>query len=325
MKKNKKVYIYGLCNVYYDSFYIQGLREIFHDIEFNISRFPNFVQVTFAVILLQNGFETKIIIDSRDTNEIDLLSFNWCNKYGKVNYNYATIPVDPLKKVIAVGPSFGIKIWSFSKKMYFALTNLIKYRSKISNNREFIANYWRQYKRMPIKLYHPKKSSYANVFFIGSIWKNEKITNNFRALFIESCLKNKEIKFIGGFAPRNDGNNLGLESLVYCKKIALKEYLPSIQNSAFAFNTPAVLSCHGWKLAEFLALGKAIISTEHKNVMPALLKDNVHLLYVADAEDIKMKIAILLSDSDLKSRLEKNSRSYFEEHLAPSVIVSKLL
>lgn len=323
--KNNKVYIYGLCNVYYDSFYIQGLSETFSDIEFNISKFPNFVQGTFAVILVQNGFETKIIIDSRDTNKIDSLTLNWCDKYGKVNYNYATLPLDSSNKIVALGPSFGIKIWSFSKTLYFAISNLIKYKSKISNIREFVANYWRQYKRMPLRLYYPKESSHSNVFFISSIWKDEKETNNFRALFIESCSKNKKIKFSGGFAPRNDGNNLGLDSLVYYNKTVLKKYLLRIQNSAFAFNTPAVLSCHGWKLAEFLALGKAIISTPHKNLMPALLKDDVHLLYVSDADDIEMKIEILLSDSDLKSKLEKNSRAYFEEYLAPVVVINKFL
>ena len=47
----KKVFIYGLCNVYYDSFYIQGLREIFQNIEFNIKKFPNFNCGTFAIII----------------------------------------------------------------------------------------------------------------------------------------------------------------------------------------------------------------------------------------------------------------------------------
>lgn len=325
MMKNTKVYIYGLCNVYYDSFYIQGLNQIFSDIEFNVSKFPNFVQGTFAIILTENGHETKIIIDSRDTNEIDFMAFNWCDKYGKVNYNFTTLPLDSLHKVIAIGPSFGIKIWNMIETIYFALFNLIKFNPKITNKREFVANYWRQYKRLPLKSYFPNKSTNESVFFISSIWKKEKETNDFRAIFIQACLNNKNVDFEGGFAPRKDGNNCGFDSLLYSSKINLKQYLFNIKKSVFVFNTPAVLSCHGWKLAEFLALGKAIISTPHKNKMSELLEDNVHLVYVRNSDDIEKKIRMIVSDLDFKRKLEINSRDYFIRNLDPKVIINKLL
>jgi glycosyltransferase involved in cell wall biosynthesis len=99
----------------------------------------------------------------------------------------------------------------------------------------------------------------------------------------------------------------------------------NIKKSVFVFNTPAVLSCHGWKLAEFLALGKAIISTPHKNKMSELLEDDVHLVYVINSDDIEKKIRMIMSDLDFKRKLEINSRDYFIRNLDPKVIINKLL
>lgn len=323
--KKTKVYIYGLCNVYYDSYYILGLKEIFHEIEFNVSKFPDFQQGTFACVVCENGNETKIIIDSRDSNEIDIVSLNWCDKYGKVNLNLSTIPSDLKDKIIAIGPSFGIKIWSFTTTIYLSIINFFRFKKNIIDRRDFLANYWRQYKRKPLTDYFPKNNTKRDVFFIGTIWSKEKSTNNFRALFIKSCLMNERINFEGGFAPRNDRNNMGFDDLVYPNRLQLKAYLSKTKDSAFVFNTPAVLSCHGWKLAEFLAMGKAIISTPHVNILPELLIDNYHVLYASNTFEINEKIKLLLDDNTLKTYLQINSRDYFEKNLKPSVVISKLL
>lgn len=322
----RKVFIYGLCNVYYDSFYIQGLREVFQNIEFNVTKFPNFNYGTFAIIIIDGERENKIVIDSRDSTQFDLKALNWCDKYGKVNYNEKTMfSFENRNKIIAIGPSFGIKIWDFFNTLRFGFSNYFKFKSKILNKREFIANYWRQYRRVSIENYNPSKSMDNQVFFISTIWKNESLTNNFRASFILACRGNNNLKFFGGFAPRNDGNNLGFDSLVYPKKIALPSYISKIKKSSFVFNTPAVLSCHGWKLAEFLALGKAILSTSHKNSMPEILKDYIHIAYVESQEDIEIMINKMITDVNFKKELEVNSRDYFERNLAPKVIINKLL
>lgn len=322
----KKVFIYGLCNVFYDSYYILGIKEIFPKIEFNILKFPNFNQGIFAFIISEGKLEKKIVIDSRDSNQIDLDAFYWCDKYGKVNYNKETISLlENNNKIVAIGPSFGIKIWDIFETIWFGISNLFRFNSKIINKREFIANYWRQYKRLKLENYKPVKSNSKEVFFISSIWEKEISTNNFRASFITACKRNKNLKFVGGFAPRKDGENFGFDSLVFPKRIPLSSYLSKIKKSAFVFNTPAVLSCHGWKLAEFLALGKAIICSPHKNIMPEMLEENIHVVYVESVEDIEKQIKKLITNLDFKNKLEINCRDYFERNLAPKVVIKKLL
>lgn len=178
---------------------------------------------------------------------------------------------------------------------------------------------------MPLACYQYTSAMEKFVFFTGSIWKNEAVTNEARAAFITACRKNMSIVFEGGFAPRNDGNGMGFGDLILSKRYQLKEYFVKIKQSAVAFNTPAVLSCHGWKLAEFLALGKAIITTQHINDLPADLEDNVHVVYVDSLEKIEEKMTLILRNVTFKRNLEKNAKNYFDTYLTPKVVVQRLL
>lgn len=320
-----KVYIYGLCDVFYDGYYIQGIKEIYKDVEFNISKFPDFPEETFAFIIEGKNYSRKIIIDSKDSGQIDLISLEWCDVYGKVNYNTNSLPVADQDKIVAIGPSFGIKIWNLFETLYYGTLNFIRFKNAIVNKRGFAANYWRQYKRFRLKKYHLTQSSNNEVFFLNSIWKKENETNNNRALFIETCKNNKNVNFEGGFVSRSNGDNLGFDALIYSQIIPLKTYLKKLKNSAFVFNTPAVLSCHGWKLAEFLALGKAIISTSHYNKLPADLINEKHLLYAQSGDEINKAIEKLTTDISFKRKLEFESRNYFETYLAPQKVIKRLL
>lgn len=318
------VYIYGLCDVHYDGYYIQGIKKVYGNYRFNISRFPKLRQGNFAFIIENEFYSRRIVIDSTDKTDIDKGLLEWCDIYGKINYNESNLPSTGIEKIIPIGPSFGVKIWNLWQTSFHMIFNFFRFRKAIINKREFFANYWRQYKRFSLKDYKPLKSSNDQVFQMNSIWKEEKKTNSYRALFIEICREFKEITFEGGFAARVNGDNLGYDSFVYSEKIPLKTYLKKIKNSMVVFNTPAVLSCHGWKLAEFLALGKAIISTNHYNVLPAALKDNEHLMYAEDSKSIKDAIQKLITDPEFKIKLELKARDYFDEHLAPQSVIEKL-
>lgn len=319
-----RVYIYGLCNVFYDGYYIQGIKEVFNNYEFNIDKFPVLNSGVFAFIVeYENGIK-KVVIDSKDSTKIDLEAFKWCDVYGKVNYCNETLRGFN-KKIIAIGPSFGIKIWTLTQTFYYLVFNLIKFRNRILNKKEYAANYWRQYKRLRLKMYDYTNSSTNEVFFMNSIWKNENVTNKNRALFMESCKKNADILFEGGFAARNNGDNLGFDDKIYSKKIPLTLYIEKTKRSALVFNTPAVLNCHGWKLAEFLSLGKAIISTSHHNELPKELENNKHLIYANNQQEIEEAIDMLIKDQKIKKRLEFESRNYFDDHLAPDKVIQKLI
>ena len=51
------------------------------------------------------------------------------------------------------------------------------------------------------------------------------------------------------------------KDFIYENRLSMDEYIKKTKESVLVFNTPSVCECHGWKLAEYLCMGKAIIST----------------------------------------------------------------
>jgi glycosyltransferase involved in cell wall biosynthesis len=105
----------------------------------------------------------------------------------------------------------------------------------------------------------------------------------------------------------------------------MQEYLVNIGRSAVAFNNPAVHGCLGWKLGEFLALGKAIISLPLERALPAPLEHGVHL-HVVDGspESLDDALARIRTDHVYRRGLESNARRWYDEHLAPPRVAQRL-
>ncbi|NJY63602.1 glycosyltransferase [Salinimicrobium sp. CDJ15-81-2] len=323
-----KVIIYASTDVFYYSFYIKGLSDVFgkKSVKFSVKDFPAFPDRTFAVVIKDGQEEKKIIIDAFDSPRLSKIAMEWCDVYGKVNYHKQRVSGCNQKKVIPIGPGFGIKIWNIFETVSKAFSNYQLARKQLNDKRNFFANYWRQFRRLPLYEYcktHKVKKNY--VFFISSIWQKEKETNMYRSQFIEACLELKKVNFEGGFAPRSDGLTFGYETIV-TKRINLEEYIESLRKSVIVFNTPAVEKCHGWKLGEYLAMGKAILSTEHINELPSPLVHKKHIHYVQpDKTQIKEQIVTLISNEEYCNKLEENARSYFRKYLEPQAVIQNIL
>ena len=99
-----------------------------------------------------------------------------------------------------------------------------------------------------------------------------------------------------------------------------------MRKSAVVFNTPAVQNCHGWKLAEYLAVGKTIITTSFENILPQPLIHREHIHYVSpEKEEMKEALEEIMNDLAYRRKLETQSREYFQSYLMPLVVVEKLL
>ena len=95
-------------------------------------------------------------------------------------------------------------------------------------------------------------------------------------------------------------------------------WLQKTQQSALVFNTPAFWDCHGWKLGEYLALGKAIISTPLSNDLPVPLTHGVNIHFVEDDIDsMRAAIQYIIGNPDYKERLEQGASAYWASYGTP--------
>ncbi|WP_282786592.1 hypothetical protein [Flavobacterium croceum] len=324
-----KIYIYALLDVYYDAYYIQGLKEYFgvKKVYFNTSKFPKFNQDVCAILVEYPTYSYKIAIDSRDNSDIRPELEQWCDVYGVVNVQYSDLA--RYSKVISIGPSFGIKTASTLALYCKAFCNVLRFFNHIPHKKRYVSNFIAQSKRNYLhEYYKPIKAQKKYLFFTASLWKNEPETNAYRANFIRACKALHRFTFEGGFVPRSNGDNLGYDDLLASQKIfSLKEYTLKIKQSMVVFNTPAVLQCHGWKLGEFLAMGKAIISTKFYNEMPAPFINNEHYveLQTNTSEEIQKVLLGLKENPDKLIKLETNAFHYFQKYLTPVKVIQRIV
>jgi hypothetical protein len=316
-------------NPYYCSFYLHGIGD-HGPMRYSTRDFEDLLPCTGDPVGLppRISYELASIIDGRrifiatsDHTAINERAVAWADVYGQVN-------LDPGEsgRIVPVGPSFGVRSWGVAGTMAHFIRTYAKGKVTIGIRRH-ASLYRKQWHRAPLSAYIPQHSDSDYVFFAAWPWTRHPDVNPPRARFIEACQSTPGLEFEGGFVPRWRHDHIpGLEGLAAPKRYSLTEYLEKVKRSAFVYNTPAVHQCLGWKLGEFLALGKAIISLPLTRRMPAPVEHGVHAHFV-DGSDGSLRHAIeyLRGDLRYRKRLEDGAREYWEAHLTPARVIERLL
>ena len=80
------------------------------------------------------------------------------------------------------------------------------------------------------------------------------------------------------------------------------------------------------KLGEYLALGKAIISTPVPWQLPANLEHGTHIHIVDGSEEsMKEAIELIVCEPTYRLHLEANARAYFDAISSPRAIIQSLV
>lgn len=275
------------------------------------------------------GKITRYCIDTSDSNTTLYLSFyNWCDVYGKVNFNKANHGA--YKKIVPIAPNFAIKLWEKPKALYLSFINYIKSRERIPFS---FRNFWRIYAATLLRdggYFNPPiidddiLSENKKIFFMSRWWKGQDECNKHRTNFIHSCHSIKHIAFEGGLIP-DDGRCAKDVEFLAQRKYSYQEYIKKTAESLVVFNTPAYHLCHGWKLPEFLWLGKAIISTPFVNELPIPMIHGKNIWFVNNEQDIHDALTSLLNNPALRKKLENGAKEYWQNHCQPAQALKRFI
>lgn len=328
-----QVKINPLNNITYSSFYIYALLEVlgrnsvrFDGKPFQALSIPSQKSKGLLFTLKETGLpEKKYYICGKDSFQILEEIYEWCDVYASVNANFAKTP--GRSKLVSLAPSFGIKVWNTGGTVVNALSNAVYYHKYVHDHK--LKTFLGDYKRLLNRPYYtdlvpgPSKPDY--VFFCSTLWysdesnQNDQTVNARRARFIRACYEIESIHFEGGFVPQQGRSSTDLfADCLSNMSYTYQTWLQKTKESALVFNTPAFWDCHGWKLGEYLALGKAIISTPLSNDLPASLTHGVNIHFVEDDMGcMKEAIQYIVGHPDYKERLERGARAYWENYGSP--------
>ena len=334
-----KILIDPRCMFNYASFYIQGLHEFYgkNNVSFAKHEFKEVSYEYYRIMCyeIRDGQKIKrIVIDYQDFNTIVNDAYAWCDIYAKINVSKEDYNSGKYSKLLCIPPGFGIKIYGLWGSCWQALKNTFNihkngwnlYGTKSMYIREYLSNW---HSRATLNTYLAEQRSFPNyIFFISTLWDNRiqsTPTNQLRAKFIRICKSLKNKHFEGGlFAKPTNPDYEKYSDLVFKQKYKHIDYIKSTQKSAIVFNVPSVLDCHGWKLGEFLAMGKAIISMPLFNHLAFPLIDGTHIRFCQDEEDIEKAILDIIYDEQKREKMEQAAKKYFLDNATPLKVIEQI-
>lgn len=333
----------------YSSFYIYGLLQLLgnHNVKFSMHPFRQLSDPGWNMrfILLDNGQVTKYFIHTNDSYHIQQPDYAWCDIYGSVNANFTYYPHNQYPKLISLVPSFSIRAMPLLPTAAIALSNFCKAHHAIlgrtewnkytnsheinrwKNAKHFFGRYYKTCKhRCPYTAYTaPFQSTDNYVFFLSTLWynhpdnQNDKGVNLRRAHFIRACQSIPNLRFEGGLLGDDTSSKDVFADVLATTGLPMSEWMAKTKQSALVFNTPAFWDCHGWKLGEYLAMGKCILSTPLSNDLPAPLVHGEHIHYVENTQDaMREAITYILSHPEYKQKLENGARTYWAKYGTPT-------
>lgn len=333
----------------YASWYLQGIHEVFGKkaVKFDVKPFQTLkyenskdLNAGMAAIFKKNGKECKVFIDFEDVAKIFEDRYEWCDVYAMVNPKKEQLEQYP--KAMAIGPEFGIAL---SGKMSTVLQSMRRYWQGRKYNSIPYKLYLRDYlytniRRRSLMVYEgalPVRKNY--IFHASTLWYNEFAwtnTNMYRGEFLKAC-KKAGLEIEGGLfylgespailkeMPDYARYKTEYKDFIYEQRLSIDDYILKTKESVVVFNTPAVCECHGWKLAEYLCMGKAIISSPLSRELPSPLVHGEHVHFVSSADEIYDAIIKIKTDIDYRHHLEQGARAYYEQWLAPKVVIQRIV
>ncbi len=294
----------------------------------------------FAFVVRENGYERKVFVDTEDVAKVFPDRYKWCDVYGMVNPTREQ--VEEYDKLVAIGPEFGMPLHGYVGTVARCLKMYMKgRRSTHIPFKLYLRDYiYTVIRRRKLERYEEPTEVRKNyVYHASTLWYNEFAgtdTNRYRGEFLLACQRaGLEIEgglfYVEGEAPLREMPDYPkyketYRDFIYDKRLPMDDYVQKTKESVCVFNTPSVCACHGWKLAEYLCMGKAIISTPLSREMPGeglVHGKNVH--FVNTIEEIYDAVVKINNDDEYRMLLEKGAREYYEEWIAPDVVIKRLI
>lgn len=319
-------HIYG--NLLYESYYIYGLSCMVgrENVMFSSEPFMALSECKGRMgVFLFMAKGKRFAISYNDSYEIIEPIYDWCDVYGSVNANFSKTPEKFHDKLVSLCPSFGIQCWNYPTAFLHVAKDLFKIEGSV---RKYIGKYKRMLQRPKYQSYVSYNPSFIDnnyIFFLSTLWysdewnKNDEGVNARRANFIRACKELTGVIFEGGLVSQGkDRSSEDLFADCLSEGKPMKEWMEKTKRSALVFNTPAFWDCHGWKLGEYLAMGKCIVSTRLSNDLPVPLEHGKNIHFVEDdMVSITEVVQYIVKHREYRTKLENGARDYWNLYGSP--------
>jgi hypothetical protein len=294
----------------------------------------------------------RLHFDTHDSQEVALGELDECDFYFKRSCSpqlVSTLPARQRGKVLALGLNYcvvpdGIDLLAAGRSLRAAASGDLRaaqtIRAKLSACRQALA--------LPTPFGHdPRLSSMEQgvdfdaeprvLFFVAAYDPydgaardedkiNERISiNETRARCIKALRDALGDKFTGGFVPSVYARQHYAELVADPDATQPSQYFAAVRTHPICVATTGLHGSIGWKLAEYVAFARAIVTEKLVYRVPGDFESGRNYLEFASPDECAAAALRLVGDHDLRQQLMCNNASYYQRHLRPDSLVKNAI
>jgi hypothetical protein len=131
-------------------------------------------------------------------------------------------------------------------------------------------------------------------------------------------------RFTGGFGSTPFARRQ-YPDLIWPQSAAQEDYLHTLRSFPICVASTGLHGSAGWKLGEYVAFGKAIVSEPLLYDIPGDFRAGRHFLEFGSPEECVHAAIRLIEDADLRLQIMHNNAAYYRDYLRPDVLVRNAL
>lgn len=276
--------------------------------------------------------DVRLYYDCHDSYEIDESASEQVDCYFKRSYAPSRIPDSLKPKVFPLG--FNYELYS-DEIDSFEQQRLSSFRPQSSDPSD------RPRFRPTVENMQaaPNGGPARGVLFITRVWdpyddpdrSAEKIAeriqiNETRARCVELLRKEFGDCFLGGLVPTDYAKRNYSHALLPDKEVSEKKnYIELLRRYPVCIATTGLHGSIGWKMAEYVAFSRAIVSERLNYQVPADFKPGANFLEFDEPRQCVNAVHELLSDAVLRQDMMMKNREYYLSHLKPDAMIRRTL
>lgn len=206
-------------------------------------------------------------------------------------------------------------------------TNPMEWEGGLSNIKTLIKKF---IYRNDIKYYEkPEKKTSNKIMFMCRLWSTDeedlpqylieerKEINNTRIQIIKNLKDIYGDDFIGGLEDSKFTRENCPELILPSYLTKKPNYIKAMKQSSICIASTGLHKSIGWKFAEYVASGKAIVTEKLNYEVIGDFKPNKNYLEYSTVDECLLAVEKLYNNSELIKEIENNNRHYYFEYARP--------
>jgi hypothetical protein len=181
----------------------------------------------------------------------------------------------------------------------------------------------------------PLVDSRPRVVFFTRTWDPDRVSgekaeewrqlNEMRAGCIRALRKRFGADFAGGLAPTDDAQRNYPDCVADPDLMKKRAYLKTMGASAICVSTTGLRGSNPWRLAEYVAASRAIVTETLDYEVPGDFSAPRNYLAFEAVDECVEHVGRLLSDSEFRLHMMRANQEYYRSYVRPDALIARSL